>query len=109
MAIIMNIKQLLTFTEQPFKNGQAVYRIYNFDKNLIYVGVTNDVLMRIAQHRRDKIWRDQITIIELDWCETRSEALAIENMLIEKMQPLYNLRQPRKKVLCEHCNETIKK
>jgi len=104
----MNIKQLLTFTEQPFKNGHAVYRIYNAKENMIYVGVTNDVLMRIAQHRRDKHWRDEITVVHLDWCETRSEALAIENMLIESFKPIYNLRQPRKKVLCEHCNETVK-
>jgi excinuclease UvrABC nuclease subunit len=101
----MNVKHILDFTEIPNNESHAVYRFYNSFDELIYVGVSVDVLMRIAQHRRDKEWANEICEVELEWFSTRSEAISTENNLIKTLKPFYNLRLPREPKLCEFCNQ----
>ena len=71
----------------PFKVYHGCYLLYNEDE-LVYVGVSSNIAVRLWQHgtERAKQWTSVKYIEELDY----TEAIKIENYLIEKYRPKYN-------------------
>lgn len=69
----------------------ALYRFYDADDALIYVGVTGELKKRIAAHAR-KPWWPTVARQTVDWHEDRSDALAIETEDILKHRPQWNMR-----------------
>ncbi|PAX89587.1 hypothetical protein CLM85_32305 [Streptomyces albidoflavus] len=69
----------------------AVYRIYNSADELLYVGITNDLIVRWTGHRSDKPWwRTEAHRYEVAWFPNRSAAAAEEKQAILKEAPRYN-------------------
>lgn len=69
----------------------ALYRHYNKDGRLLYVGVSVRVLMRLAEHRMGCAWYRQIAKIEIEWFNSRDEAMAAEAKAIREERPLHNI------------------
>jgi predicted GIY-YIG superfamily endonuclease len=69
----------------------ALYR--HFDKNgtLLYVGVSMTVTTRMSQHEVAAPWIRQVATITLDWFGSRSNALLAEEFAIKTEKPLYNV------------------
>ena len=73
-----------------FKNAQNV---------ILYVGKAKDLKKRVTSYHRqhDEDWKtptllDQIRTVDFIVTDTESEALVLENTLIKKHQPKYNVR-----------------
>lgn len=71
----------------------AVYRYFDADDVLLYVGISNDPDFRAKAHlyesRRDS-WPKRAVRRKDDWHASRDLALAAEKMAIETEKPLYN-------------------
>jgi len=88
-----SIAFLKSVTEQP-----GVYRIYNAEQTVIYVGKAKQLKKRLASYfRKDlgsvktKVLVSQICAIDVTVTHTEGEALILENNYIKKYQPKYNI------------------
>lgn len=84
---------LKSVTEQP-----GVYRMYNGEQTVIYVGKAKQLKKRLASYfRKDvgsvktKALVSQICAIDVTVTHTEGEALILENNYIKKYQPKYNI------------------
>ncbi len=74
----------------------AVYRFYDEDNVLLYVGQTPAPIERFHEHRDDKPWFDEVTHFSTDWHLSREDAEWAEDAAIADEWPLYNKKgQPR--------------
>lgn len=77
----------------------ALYRHYDTNNELLYVGVSLSAITRLGQHKREQWWFERIARIDIEWYDTKSEALDAERHAIIHGRPLYNIvhanaRQP---------------
>lgn len=68
----------------------SVYRIYDSDNQLLYVGMSGRVLGRIADHHTTKDWFKDVSRIDIQWHSSKKEATAAEAYAIKSEKPLYN-------------------
>ena len=76
----------------------GVYRMYNIDQDVIYVGKAKNLKKRLASYFRTdldsaktKALVKQILAIDVTITHTEGEALILENNYIKKYQPKYNI------------------
>lgn len=70
----------------------CVYRHYNKDGALLYVGVSICVLSRTASHRHAAPWFSEIHTIKVEHYDTYSLAADAETAAILAEQPIHNKR-----------------
>ncbi len=75
----------------------ALYRFFDENGVLLYVGVTDNLGTRWATHADQKHWWDRVTSYTLEWFDTREAAEAAEQHAIWIEKPLYNVRHTRSK------------
>lgn len=89
--------------KKPRKTGRAqevldgltdVYRHYDANGVLLYVGISLSAFTRLKGHRRDSAWFKQISHITVEHCETRVKAELAEAWAIRHEKPLYNKNVP---------------
>lgn len=68
----------------------SVYRAYDGDGAILYVGITGARLRRIDQHRHGSDWWAEASRIDLEHFETREEAMQREAALINELRPPWN-------------------
>jgi DNA-binding GntR family transcriptional regulator/predicted GIY-YIG superfamily endonuclease len=68
----------------------ALYRLYDADDKLLYVGITGDVKARMKQHAADKHWWGDVAIDRVEWLDSREIALEAEREAIRAERPRYN-------------------
>lgn len=69
----------------------ALYRFFDCNDDLLYVGISLSPLNRWAQHKADKPWIEDVASTTIDWHDTRAEALEAERRAIIEEHPLYNV------------------
>ncbi|WP_448565271.1 excinuclease ABC subunit UvrC [Thalassotalea ganghwensis] len=76
----------------------GVYRMYNIDREVIYVGKAKNLKKRLASYFRKDVGSNktralvkQITAIDVTITQTEGEALLLENNYIKKYLPKYNI------------------
>lgn len=74
----------------------AVYRQFDENGRLLYVGKSVNLLARIAEHFRDAAWRQDVAYITVEWFDTEDEALRAEAMAIYSERPIHNVQQNNK-------------
>jgi excinuclease UvrABC nuclease subunit len=69
----------------------GLYR--HFDKNgdLLYVGISLNVFMRLYQHKDSSHWFSEISTVTIEYFETRQDALIAEELAIKKEKPMHNI------------------
>lgn len=72
----------------------CVYRCFDAGGHLLYVGLSKNLLGRIAKHRR-KPWWPLVDHIEEEWFDDREAAKAAEKLAIHHEGPLHNITRPR--------------
>lgn len=72
----------------------CLYRFYDVNDVLLYVGVTRDVSARFGAHRRDAAWWLEAARVEVTFHESMAAAEAAEAVAIVTERPLYNASQP---------------
>lgn len=69
----------------------AVYRLYDKDGALLYVGITCNLNQRFRQHARHKPWWPQVARKETEWHPARDAAARAELTAINAENPAYNI------------------
>lgn len=67
-----------------------LYRFYNCDGDLLYVGMSLCAVTRLAQHKEKAPWFTQIARIEIENYDSGQECSKAERLAIRREQPLYN-------------------
>ena len=91
----MNIKDKIKL----FPHSPGVYRYYDSEGNVIYVGKAKDLNKRVAQYfvaperltRKTAVLVSKIADAEYTVVESESDALLLENNLIKQFKPRYNI------------------
>lgn len=78
-------------TIQSVNPSQQLYRLYDADGALLYIGISYSAISRFAQHKADKPWIASVARIEIETREvSRSEIEAIERDAIISEKPKHN-------------------
>lgn len=70
----------------------TLYRLYDVDDALLYVGISSKWFARMAQHATEKGWWDDVVTVKRQAFPGRTEALAAEREAIRTERPRYNVR-----------------
>lgn len=68
-----------------------LYRYFDNQDQLLYVGITGDNVKRQSQHRRNSFWFGKIAVAKFEHFKTRDEALQAEAAAIRLEKPLHNI------------------
>jgi len=74
-----------------------LYRHFDKDGALLYVGISLNALNRLGQHSDHSDWYNSISRVEIEVLDTREMALDAEAKAIFDEKPKHNIMQPRKK------------
>ncbi len=84
--------------QKTIPHRPGVYRYFDDESKILYVGKAKDLRKRVSSyfsasvsHRRTKALVRRINTIEFTVVETEKDALLLENSLIKKLQPPYNI------------------
>jgi hypothetical protein len=80
--------------EGPVNPVTTLYRFYDEDGALLYVGVTNNTKDRFGHHKAYSDWWDLATTHTLEQFGTRQEALKAEERAILTESPIHNVLRP---------------
>lgn len=73
----------------------ALYRFWSGSHELLYIGITLDPGTRWADHRRTKVWWQEVAAITIQPYSSRESVIAAEKNAIETERPLYNILMNR--------------
>lgn len=79
----------------------CLYRHFDKDGALLYVGISLNAVQRLAQHRDASHWFADIASVKVEWFADRKEALAAERAAITAENPQHNLYRPTVKEVAE--------
>jgi len=68
----------------------ALYRHFNKDGELLYVGISLRAAERLRQHIDGSCWRYEIASVTVEWFDTRDAALDAERLAIKSEAPIFN-------------------
>lgn len=74
-----------------YSRRTALYRLFDSEGRLLYVGITFNPRNRWAGHSATKSWWKQVVRREVEWHETRRAAESAEATAILAERPLYNV------------------
>jgi excinuclease UvrABC nuclease subunit len=80
-----------------------LYRHFDAEKKLLYVGISLSTFARLSQHKDHSPWFEQVMTVEIEHFETREEAMAAERKAIKMENPQFNIAM--KKTLAEIAKE----
>lgn len=69
----------------------ALYRCFDADDELLYVGISKDPAERWKQHRGSAWWR-HVTMRTVEWYDDRAAAERAERKAIQSEGPRYNVQ-----------------
>ena len=75
-----------------------LYRHYDYEDVLLYVGVSISTAARLAQHRDHSRWFENVHRVTITRYDTRESALIAEKLAIQAERPVWNV----------HHNSTLK-
>lgn len=81
----------MTTTTRARIRVPAIYRIYDRDGLLLYIGKTVDPGNRIRDHRADKPWWKEVARIDIEHVRDSVDLGRIEAQAIRNERPLYNV------------------
>ena len=72
------------------RHRHELYRFYDSQGILLYVGITNSVRNRTSQHRYTQPWWDLVSQMTVERFATRAESEIAERVAIRDEDPLFN-------------------
>jgi len=70
--------------------GAFVYKLRDLAKRVIYIGLTDDLKVRLSAHACDKRWWPDVAFVSSAWYEQREAALVAEAVAIRDIRPVHN-------------------
>jgi predicted GIY-YIG superfamily endonuclease len=71
-------------------NEQHLYRLYDSDDNLLYVGISKSAMNRIGQHLSTQPWAANINRMTIEHFTDRAAVQKAERLAIATENPIYN-------------------
>ncbi|MGH3489475.1 MAG: GIY-YIG nuclease family protein [Actinopolymorphaceae bacterium] len=81
---------------KPESESCSLYRFYDREGDLLYVGITKKLPRRLREHEIDKAWWTEVQQVTINHFETRDRALEAEAGAIYHEQPRWNVHGRRK-------------
>jgi excinuclease UvrABC nuclease subunit len=75
--------------------GYTVYRLYDAERNLLYVGCTANVKRRFQHHSTQRAWWPDVAEVETETFASVSEAAEAERAYIVALDPRHNVAQTK--------------
>lgn len=75
----------------PDGKRTMLYRFYNAEGELLYVGITDQPQVRWAAHARNSLWWPRFCIVHTEWLATRADAEVAEAAAIRRERPRHNV------------------
>jgi len=72
----------------------ALYRHFDADGQLLYVGISLSAVQRLGQHKHNASWFEKIVRIEIEWWPFRDLAEQAEAAAIWHERPAWNVVRP---------------
>lgn len=72
----------------------CVYRLFDADGALLYVGISNHFEYRMRSHSKTKFWWPNVDSIDVQWFGSRADAEAEESRAIWLERPAHNVQNP---------------
>lgn len=69
----------------------VLYRFFDADGSLLYVGITKHVGQRWSWHMRNQPWWQEVHRLTAEWHDTREDASVAEIAAIKSERPAYNV------------------
>lgn len=79
-------------TRQFWWRRHVIYRCYDAGGQLLYIGLSQDIVTRLKQHRSATPWFDRVAKTVVKLAPDRRAAFRMETDAIKAEQPLYNIR-----------------
>ena len=73
-----------------------LYRHYDSSGRLLYVGISNNHIARLGQHRDAAQWFHLIDSVKIEHFKSRAEALEAERQAIQNEDPKYNIQHKKR-------------
>lgn len=70
--------------------SETLYRFFDKDHNLLYVGISNSWHQRLRQHYKDSDFYSEAVVMTMEHYKTREEVELAEKQAIESESPKYN-------------------
>lgn len=67
-----------------------LYRYFDIDGNLLYIGISVNFMVRASQHKSSSRWFDRISYVNVTHFPNRELAISAERVAISNEMPLYN-------------------
>jgi len=85
----------MSHKERKRKEGDtALYRHFDKDGHLLYVGISLSHVARLVDHRNNAHWYKDIAQVTIQWYPTRAEAENAEGKAIVIENPKHNIKRP---------------
>ncbi len=72
---------------------QNLYRHFDEEGELLYIGISLNSIHRLVQHRHSSAWFNEIRKVTIEQHESREKALDAEHEAIIREEPKYNIRK----------------
>lgn len=69
----------------------SLYRLFDADGQLLYIGIALDTVRRLDEHANDKPWWGEVATVTLEHYPGRVEAQEAERAAIQDEHPAYNI------------------
>lgn len=73
----------------------SLYRHFDAEGNLLYIGISLSALNRLSQHADNSHWFEKISNVTIQHFPNRSAALVAEALAIAKENPAFNINNKR--------------
>lgn len=95
----MNVKASILLKLKVLPEKPGVYQFYNREEKILYVGKAKNLKKRVASYfnKKQEYGKTRVLVAQIDEIkyivvETEMDALLLENSLIKKYQPKYNIQ-----------------
>lgn len=87
----IRLEKLYATTEFTFDPRCVLYRCFDTDGKLIYIGQSMSIASRLQKHERKSTWWQQVSQITFErGYESREQLIAAETRAIQNEKPRYN-------------------
>ena len=90
--------EVVTTTPAGSDTRTALYRFFDADGRLLYVGMTHRLAARTSEHSRSAAttWWPKVASRTIEWFDSRSEAKTAESSAIRSENPAFNVMHTRR-------------
>jgi predicted GIY-YIG superfamily endonuclease len=98
-------------TESKARQHHILYRFYDDEDSLLYVGITTNPGRRFEKHDYEKSWWGSVARIDVEHFADRESLLAAERAAVKNEKPVHNIRMADRPLAliwrCSVCDKEV--